>query len=178
MKPRKLYGLVAEFDEPEALISAVHGARTAGYRRMDAYTPFHVEGLAEALGMQWTGVPLITLLCGIAGGVIGYGMQTYSAIIDYPLNVGGRPLHSWPAFIPVTFELSVLCAALGALVGMLLLNGFPQPYHPVFNTPFFAERSHHRFYLCIEAADQMFDKDATQEFLREQGPVHVWEVPA
>jgi hypothetical protein len=97
-------------------------------------------------------------------------------VIDYPLNVGGRPLRSWPAFIPVTFELTVLCAALGAVLGMLALNGLPRPHHPIFETPFFVERNQSRFYLCIEATDRQFDKEDTREFLWNQGPAEIWEV--
>lgn len=176
MKTPALYGLVAEFMDPAPLLSAARRAREAGYRDLEAYTPFPVEDLAETLGMRWTGVPLLTLLCGIAGGTGGYLMQWYSATIDYPLNVGGRPLHSWPAFVPVTFELTVLCAALGAAFGMLLLNGLPRPHHAIFNTPYFEERNASRFYLCIEATDVQFNREFTRQFLEEQKPAHVWEV--
>lgn len=177
MKPGELYGIVAEFTDPESLLQAARRAYTSGYRRMDAFTPYPVDDLAEAIGMRRTWVPLITLLCGIAGGLGGYGMQAYSAIVDYPLNVGGRPLHSWPAFVPVTFELTVLCAALGAVIGMLALNGLPRPSHPIFETPFFAERNQSRFYLCIEATDRRFDRHGTAEFLRKLQPAEIWEVP-
>jgi hypothetical protein len=178
MNERALYGMVAEFLEPERLLAAVRAARAARYKRMDAYTPYPVEGLAEALGMRFTGVPLTTLLCGIGGGAAGYAMQLYSAAVDYPLNVGGRPLHSWPAFIPITFELTVLAAAFGAALSMLFFNGLPRPHHPIFETPFFRERNASRFYLCIEAADRKFRVDKTRAFLEEYGPEHVWEVPA
>lgn len=178
MKPGELYGIVAEFTDPESLLHAARRAYTSGYRRMDAFTPYPVDDLAEAIGMRRTWVPLITLLCGIAGGLGGYGMQAYSAIVDYPLNVGGRPLHSWPAFVPVTFELTVLCAALGAVVGMMALNGLPRPNHPIFETPFFAERNQSRFYLCIEATDRRFERRATTEFLHTLAPAEIWEVPA
>ena len=177
MKRCELYGLVAEFSEPESLLAAARGAYTSGYRRMDAFTPYPVEDIAEAIGMRRTWVPFVTLICGIVGGLTGYGMQAYSAIIDYPLNVGGRPLHSWPAFVPVTFELTVLCAALGAALGMLALNGLPRPNHPIFDTPFFTERNQSRFYLCIEAADRQFDREETWKFLQKQRPEHIWEVP-
>ena len=178
MNSSELHGLIAEFDEPEALIEAARQAYAAGYRRLDAYTPFHVEGLVEALGMHNTGVPIITLLCGITGGLTGYGMQYFAAAIHYPLNIGGRPLHSWPSFIPITFELTVLFAALGTVVGMLMLNGLPRPHHPVFETPFFEERNQSHFYLCIEARDPLFDRGETQQFLLKQKPANVWEVPA
>jgi hypothetical protein len=170
MKDPRLYGLVAEFLEPASLLAATQAARRAHYQKMDAYTPYPVEGLAEALGMRFTGVPLTTLLCGIAGGTLGYGMQFYSAVVDYPLNVGGRPLHSWPAFVPITFELTVLVAACGAALSMLLYNGLPRPHHPIFETPFFRERNASRFYLCIEARDRRFSPDKTRAFLEEQAP--------
>jgi hypothetical protein len=178
MKDDSIYGLIAEFDEPEQVLEATRHAFAQGYRRIDAYTPFLVEGLAEALGMHNTGVPLITLLCGITGGVTGYGMEYFAAAIHYPINVGGRPLHSWPAFVPITFELTVLFAALGTVIGMLLLNGLPRPHHPVFETPFFEERNQSHFYLCIEAKDPLFDRSGTQDFLLKQNPANVWEVPA
>jgi hypothetical protein len=174
----KVYGLIAEFDEPAEVLAAARQAFATGYRRLDAYTPFHVDGLAEALGMRNTGVPTITLLCGITGGLTGYGMQWFTATIHYPLNVGGRPLHSWPAFVPITFELTILFAALGTVIGMLLLNGLPRPHHPVFETPFFEQRNQSRFYLCIEASDPMFDRERVREFLQKQKPANVWEVPS
>ncbi len=177
MKNRALFGLAAEFLGPEPLLAAVRAAREAQYRRMDAYAPYAVEGLGEALGMRFTGVPLATLLCGIGGGATGYAMQLYSAAVDYPLNVGGRPPHSWPAFIPITFELTVLAGAFGAALSMLVFNGLPRLHHPIFDTPFFTERNASRFYLCIEARDRRFDENRTREFLLKQGPEHVWEVP-
>lgn len=177
MNDRRLYGLVAEFPEPVPLLAAVRAARDADYRRIDAYSPFPVEGLAEALGMRFTGVPICTLLCGIAGGATGYAMQLYSAAVDYPLNVGGRPFHSWPAFIPITFELTVLAASFGAALSMLVFNGLPRPHHPIFETPFFAERNSSHFYLCIEARDRKFDLGRTRALLEAHGPENVWEVP-
>src|SRR5467141_4270939 len=171
--PSSLYGVLAEFSTPDELLAATRGARQAGYRQMDAYTPFPVEGLAEALDFQRTGLPFLVLLGGIVGGVGGYVMQYWMAAIDYPLNVGGRPLHSWPAFIPVTFELTILVAALAAVLGMLALNGLPQPYHPVFNVPRFALASRNRFFLCIESADPKFDLEGTREFLATHNPREV-----
>jgi len=170
------HGLMAEFEQPEGVLAATKRAYDAGYRQMDAYTPFPVEGLAEALGRRGTTVPLIVLTGGILGGLGGYFMQWYATVIDYPLNVGGRPLHSWPAYIPITFELTVLCASLSALVGMLVLNRLPQPYHPVFNAPDFERASQDRFFLCIEAADPKFDMAATRLFLENLGAVKVTEV--
>jgi hypothetical protein len=171
------YGLVAEFASPDEVLEAARQAWEAGYRSMDAFTPFAVEGLSEAVGFPRTRVPLVTLLCGLAGGAGGYFMMWYSATISYPLNVGGRPLHSWPAFIPITFELAVLCAALGTVIGMLVLNGLPRPHHPIFNTPHYAERSGSRFYLCIKADDGLYDSESTWEFLRKTGASDIWEVP-
>jgi hypothetical protein len=176
MKAPALHGLVAEFEEPGALLAAARVARAANYRQMDAYAPYHVEGLAEELGMRFTGVPLTTLLCGIGGGATGYLMQLFAAAHDYELNVGGRPFHSWPAFIPITFELTVLAASFGAALSMLILNGLPRLNHPIFETPFFAERNSSRFYLCIEARDRHFDREKTWALLEMQHPAHIWEV--
>jgi hypothetical protein len=170
------YGLVAEFADPDTLLDAIKAARERGYRKMDAYAPCPVDGLAEALGVRFTGVPFVCLCGGLTGGAIAYGMQCYSAVYDYPLNVGGRPLHSWPSFLVITFELTVLFAALSAAIGMLMLNGLPRPHHPIFNTPFFAERNSSRFYLCIEECDRRFDSIETMAFLKAQRPLHVWEV--
>jgi hypothetical protein len=171
-----IYGLLAEFGNPEELVAAARRAREAGYRKMDAYTPFPVEELNEALELGQTWVPLIVLIGGLLGAALGYGMQYYIAAIDYPLNIGGRPLHSWPAFIPVTFELTVLVAGLFAVFGMLALNGLPMPYHPVFNAPSFSLATHEHFYLCIEAADPKFDSDETRRFLDQLSPRTVTEV--
>lgn len=173
-----LHGLVAEFSTAEALLEATREAYRLGYRKMDAYTPYPVEDLAQALGVNRTGVPFLTLLGGIAGGAIGLGMQVYSAGYDYPLNVGGRPLLSWPAFVPIAFELTILGACLAAIFGMLALNGLPCPHHPIFETPFFVERNASNFYLCIEANDPRFDLKETAAFMRTQWSQHVWEVPA
>jgi hypothetical protein len=156
---------MAEFTSADALLHATRRTYEAGYRRMDAYSPLPIEGLAEAMGFRRTRVPLIVLLGGIAGCAGGFGMQYWISVVDYPVNVGGRPLNSWPSFIPVTFELTILVAAFAALLGMLALNGLPMPYHPVFNVPRFAQATRDRFFLCIEATDPKFDGEATMRFL-------------
>lgn len=171
-----LYGLLAEFETPEKLLAAAHQAHALGYRKMDAYSPFPVEGLAEAIGFEKTRVPLVVLLGGITGGVTAYGMQYYSAVRAYPLNVGGRPLHSWPAFVPITFELMVLFAALAAVFGMLLMNGLPKLYHPVFNVPEFKLASQSRFFLCLKSSDKQFHLTETRQLLQTLGALAVREV--
>jgi hypothetical protein len=171
-----LYGIMAEFAQPEQLLAAARAAYRAGYRKMDAYSPYAVEGVAEAIGFTKTRVPLVVLLGGIVGALTAYGMQWYSAAVSYPLNVGGRPLHSWPAFVPITFELTVLFAAIAGLIGMLAMNGLPKPYHPVFNAPEFKLASQTRFFLCIEADDHVFRAEEVREFLLEQSPISVVEV--
>jgi len=160
-----LYGLMAEFDNPTDVVEAARTTYDAGYRRINAYSPYPIEELAEAIGFHSTRLPLIVLAGGIIGGLIGYGLQYYVAVIDYPLNVGGRPYHSWPSFIPITFEMTILCAALAAVFGMLALNKLPQPYHPVFNVERFALATRDRFFLVIEANDPKFDHDKTLEFM-------------
>ncbi len=170
------HGLLAEFVAPDAVVAATKAAHDAGYRRMEAYAPFPVEGLAEALGFHHTKLPLVVLAGGIAGCAGGIFMQYYASAVDYPVNIGGRPLASWPAFVPVTFELTILVAALAAVLGMLALNGLPQPYHPVFNAPSFALATKDRFFLCIEATDPMFDRVATRRFLESLGAREVSEV--
>jgi Protein of unknown function (DUF3341) len=171
-----VYGLMAEFDNPEALLAAAQRAYDEGYRHLDAYSPFPVEGLAEAIGFHRSGLPLVVLIGGLLGGLGGYLMQYYMMVIDYPLNVGGRPLHSVPAFIPVTFELTILAAALAAVLGLLALNGLPMPYHPVFNVPRFALASRDLFFLCIEATDPRFDRQNTRRFLKSLTSLEVSEV--
>lgn len=172
----RLYGLVAEFDTPDALVVAGRRAVQEGYRDLDAYTPFPIEALHEAMGFHRTRVPLIVLIGAITGAVVGYGLQYWASTIAYPLNVGGRPFHSWPAFIVPTFETTVLFAALAAVFGMLALNRLPQPYHPIFNAPRFALASRDRFFLAIEARDPKFDLAATRRFLESFSPREVTEV--
>ena len=175
MKP-PIFGLLAEFEHTEDLVEAARRTYDEGYRRMDAYTPFPVEGLAEALHTSPSKLPFIVLIGGIVGGLGGYFMQYYASVISYPINVGGRPLHSWPAFIPVTFELTVLIASLSAVLGMLALNGLPRPYHPVFNVDEFVHASRDRFYLLVEATDPKFDREQTARFLESLKVHEVFEV--
>ena len=175
-KDAPIYGLLAEFADPEALLEGVRRARAAGYRKMDAYTPFPVEHLAEELGFHHTALPLIVLIGDLIGCGGGFLLQYWISAVDYPLNIGGRPLNSWPSFIPVTFELTILCAALFAVLGMLGLNGLPMPYHSLFNSPRFALASRNRFFLCIEASDKQFNREATAKFLSELKPEGVSDV--
>lgn len=177
MPAERIYGMLAEFADGEALKVAAGRFREEGYRHMDAYTPFPVHGLAEALGMQKTHLPLIVAGGGLLGGLGGYLMQYWGMAIDYPFNVGGRPPHSWPSFIPVTFELTILAAALAAVIGMFVLNGLPQPYHPVFNEPRFGMASRDRFFLCVQTTDPKYDRRDTRALLEELGARFVREVP-
>jgi hypothetical protein len=171
-----IYGLMAEFGSANALLAAAGRAHDEGYRKIDAFTPFPVEGLAEVLGFHERRLPLLVLAGGIVGGLAGYALQYWISVIAYPLNVGGRPLHSWPSFIPVTFEMTILVAAFTAVLGMLALNGLPMPYHPVFNVPRFALASRDRFFLLIEATDPKFDAKATRDFLLQLEPREVTDV--
>jgi hypothetical protein len=175
-RPTAIYGVMAEFEDPASLISAAERAHREGYRCMDAYSPYPIEELHEALGSPHTRLPLIVLLGGLAGCLGGYGLQYWVSAVTYPLNIGGRPYHSWPAFIPITFECTILVAALSAVLGMLALNGLPQPYHPVFNVPRFALASRNRFFLCIESADPKFDVEGTRRFLETLNPREVTTV--
>ena len=168
-----LYGMMAEFDDPTTLVAATERAHRAGYRCMDAYSPYPIEELRDALGMGHTKLPLVVLIGGLFGCLGGYAMQYWISAVTSPLNIGGRPLNSWPAFIPVTFECTILGAALAAVLGMLALNGLPMPYHPVFNVPRFALASRNRFFLCIEARDALFDLERTRAFLETLGASEV-----
>jgi hypothetical protein len=164
------YGVLAEFATPEGLLDAARRAREAGYDHVEAYAPFPVDGLAEATGMPRNWIPAIVLGGGLTGGIGGYFMQWYSAVISYPINSGGKPLHSWPEFIPVTFEMTILVAALAGVLGMLALNGLPRLRHPLFNVREFDLASRNRFFLCVRNVD-------AREFLQGLHPMGIWDVP-
>jgi hypothetical protein len=177
MPEQRLYGLLAEFDRPAALVAAARNARAAGFRKLDGFTPYPIEELGEALGHHSRGrLPRLVLAGGVLGALAGFGMQYWVAVIEYPLNIGGKPLNSWPAFIPVTFEMTILFAALATVLGMLGLNGLPRPHHPLFNVSQFRLASRDKFFLCIEAEDPRFDREATRRFLIEAGAGQVHEV--
>jgi hypothetical protein len=171
-----IHGLLAEFDDPTSLVVAADRARENGYVCMDAYSPFPIEELHHAIGMHHTRLPLIVLIGGLVGCFGGFGLQYWVSAVAYPINVGGKPFDSWPAFIPVTFECTILVAALACVLGMLALNGLPQPYHPVFNVPRFALASRNRFFLCIEARDPRFHLEETRRFLETLNPREVTTV--
>ncbi len=171
-----LHGVIGEFEDPAALVEAARRARQAGYRKMDAYTPYPIHELAEALALPRTKLPVLVFIGGALGCATGLLMQWFATAVHYPINVGGRPLASWPSYIPITFELTVLFAAITAVLGMLGLNRLPMPYHPVFNVPRFALASRDRFFLCIEAGDPLFDPAKTREFLASLGAREVTEV--
>ena len=173
MDAKRIYGLMAEFETPEKVVEAAHRTRAEGYRRIDAFSPIPVEGLAEAVGFHWTSLPIVVFIGGLLGGSTGFGMCWYANVLSFPLNIGGKPFNSWPMFVPVMFELTVLFATLAGLFGMLILNGLPMPYHPVFNVDRFALASRSRFFLCIEARDKKFDLERTREFLQSLGPREV-----
>jgi hypothetical protein len=178
MKKPPIYGLMAEFKSPTALVEAARRTREAGYRKMDAYSPFPIEELSDALGHHHDRLPLLVLIGGIVGGASGFFLQYYAAVIDYPLNIGGRPPLSWPAFIPVTFETTILAAAFVAVLGMLGLNGLPMPYHPVFNVPQFDAATKDKFFIVIFSSDKKYDPVATRQFLEGLSPLSVAEVPS
>jgi hypothetical protein len=173
---KPIYGVIAEFENPTALVSAARAAREKGYRKLDAYSPFPIEELNEALHLHRNRLPLIVLAGGIVGGILGYLLQYYVTVIYFPINIAGRPLDSWPSYIVITFEMTILFAALSAVLGLLALCGLPMPYHPVFNVPRFALASRNRFFLCIQARDPLFDLDKTSEFLLTLEPREVSEV--
>jgi hypothetical protein len=173
-----VHGVMAEFETPEELVEACHRSYAAGFRRMDAYAPMPVTGLAEALGFKRNKVALCVLIAGVCGAVGGFSLLEWITVIAYPHNVGGRPLNSWPEYIPITFECMVLLAGLTAMISMLAMNGLPKPYHPVFNVQAFERASVDKFFLCIESSDPQFRVDDTTEFLRDIGGKEVTIVPA
>ncbi len=176
MRP-PIWGMIAEFDTPTQILTAARKAYAEGYRRMDAYSPFPVEGLSEAIGFHKDSVALICLVGGLLGLATAYVLQFWINTIAYPLNVGGRPFHSWPSFIVVCFEMTVLFGGLSAAFGMLAMNGLPTPYHPVFNVPSFSFATEDKFFLCIEASDPQFDRVSTYQFLSSLEPRAITEVP-
>jgi Protein of unknown function (DUF3341) len=178
MKRDPIYGLMAEFDSTTALVEAARQTSSAGYKKIDAYSPFPVEELAEAIGFHKNGVPLVVLVGGILGGLSGYLMQYWISASAYPINVGGKPLNSWPAFIVVTFEMTILFAGIAAVFGMLALNGLPMPYHPVFNVERFAFASKDRFFLIIFSSDAKYEPAETRRFLESLHPRSLSEVPS
>jgi hypothetical protein len=178
MRRTPIYGILAEFDSPTDLVEAARQTTKAGYKKIDAYSPFPIEELADAIGFPKNGVPLVVLIGGLLGCVGGYFMQYWIAAISYPINIGGRPYNSWPAFIVVTFEMTILCAGLAAIFGMLALNGLPMPYHPVFNVPRFAFATKDRFFLIIFSSDVKYDPVETRHFLERLEPRSISEVPS
>jgi hypothetical protein len=175
-KKSLLWGFLAEFDSPDNLKDCIRRARGEGFSHVDAYTPFPVEGLAEEIGHHHSALPLLVLCGGIAGLVTGASLQYYSWVVDYPINIGGRPLNSWPSFVVVTFELTILFAGLCAVLGMLAVNGLPKPHHPLFNEPRFERATQDRFFFCVEATDPKFDPDGTWRFLEDLKPEGVYAV--
>lgn len=173
-----IHGVIAEFDDQDDVLAAAEAAYAKGYRVMEAYTPHPIDGLSEAMGFTKNRVPLIVLLGGLAGGATGFGMQYFSCVIHYPLDIAGRPLNSWPAFIPITFELTILFASFASILGMLILNGLPRHHHPIFNAPHFEGASGDRFFLCVEAADPMFEAEGVKEFFEGFKPRSLSIVPA
>ncbi len=178
MKRHPIYGLLAEFDNPEDLLAAARRTHDAGYRKVDAFSPMPIEGLAEAVGFERTNLPLVVFIGGVIGCVAGFALQWWVNVVNLPLNIGGKPHNSWPSFIPITFELTVLAAALAATFGMLAMNGLPTPYHPVFNVPRFALATRDRFFLCIKAKDAKFELSQAKEFLSSLHPRGVYEIEA
>jgi hypothetical protein len=178
MKTVPIYGMMAEFDSAKDLVVAARRTHGAGYKKIDAYSPFPVEELAEAIGFHKNGVPLVTLIGAIIGGLTGYLLQYWVAVVNYPVNIGGRPYHSWPAFIIITFELTILFGGISAVFGMLALNGLPMPYHPVFNVERFAMASKDRFFLIVFSSDPKYDPAGTRQFLEGLAPRSVSEVPS
>lgn len=177
MEDQEIYGMMAEFDEPDELLAAARRTYEAGYREMDAFSPFPIPGLPQAIGARRTWLSVIVLLGGVGGALGAYAMQAYATVYAYPLNVGGRPLHSWPSYVPIIFEVTILGAGFMALMGMLALNNLPMPYHPVFNEPRFEFASRTHFFLVIESKDRLYDPEETRAFLETMQPTHIVEIP-
>jgi Protein of unknown function (DUF3341) len=173
-----IYGLMAEFDSAQELLDAARKTHEYGYRNMDAYSPFPIEGLADAIGFHKNAVALVVLIGGLLGALSAYSLQYWVAVITFPTNIGGRPYHSWPSFIVVTFELTILFGGIFSLLGMLALNNLPMPYHPVFNVPAFTQASENKFFLVVEATDPQYDPAGTREFLSGLAPRMISEVPS
>lgn len=179
MKPRTTtYGILASFADANELLKVAEDLTASGYKQIDAFTPFPVEGLAESLGVKKTGMSLVVLLGCVCGGLIGFTMQWWIAVAAYPLNVGGRPLNSWPSFLPITFELTILGGALSGVLGMLALNGLPCPYHPLFDIEAFRHATSDGFFICIKASDPLFETDRVKQLLTDSNAIEVWDVPA
>ncbi|HET7435976.1 MAG TPA: DUF3341 domain-containing protein [Thermoanaerobaculia bacterium] len=172
-----LYGVIAEFTDPQSLLVAANRTREAGYTSIDAFSPFPIHGLDEAIGFHKSRLSMIVLAMGVIGGISGFLMCWYANVISYPLNIGGKPYNSWPAWIPITFECTILLAAFGAVFGMLALNGLPMPYHPVFNVRRFDQASRDKFFLVIHARDPQFKVEDARQFLQNLGPREVTDVP-
>jgi len=173
------FGLMAEFPSATALVAAARRARESGYTRIDAYAPYPIVELNDALKLPRNRVPLVVLIGGLLGLAAGYGLEYWASAITYPLNIGGRPLHSMPAFIVPAYETTILFASIGAVIGMIALNGLPMPYHPVFNVPrFAAAATSEGFFLTIETADPKFDPHGTRQFLDGLHPVGVSDIAA
>ena len=171
-----LHGFMAEFASAEELLAAAHRVRGAGYRNVDAYSPFPIHGMDEALALPKSWIPLLVLIGALAGTALGFGLEYWVSVIDYPVLVGGKPYNSWPAFIPVAYETTILLGGLTAAISMLAINGLPLPYHPVFNVERFTLAMTDRFFLCIEATDSQFDREGTKKFLEGLHPYQVSEV--
>ena len=178
MKTTRIYGIMAEFDSASDLVAAARKTHESGYQKIDAYSPFPVEELSEAIGFHTNRVALVTLIGAITGGISGYLMQYWMNAVNYPVIVGGKPPHSWPAFIPITFEMTILFGGISAVLGMLALNGLPMPYHPVFNVPRFAMATKDRFFLIVFSTDPKYSPAGTRQFLESLGPRSISEVPS
>ena len=172
------YGLVAEFSSAEALVHAAKKTYAQGYKKVEAFSPFPIEELSEALHIQEKRIPFLVLMAGILGGLTGFSLQYYVSVIAYPIRVGGKPLNSWPSFIPVTYELTILGAALAAVLSMIILNNLPMPYHAIFNTKNFERATLDRFFLCVLSDDSQFDREKTRKFLLTLDAQAVSEVEA